>query len=442
MKRQFLLTLLFVCICLNHLFGQSIKFDLSAHKGKTIYLIDNKAAKRDTIFIGQINEKGESIFIPGNDRPLLPGLLTLHIDANIEFDFIYSPTENSTLHSEEEIINVKNSHFHNSRENDFMMNIFPELKQRVEKIMFCEQGAKIFDKSENFYEKLKEEKAKLEKQQVDFEAMLQNESTRFYSARFLLIQILMNNYIGRLNTTEDSEELARIKDYAISNIDTEALYSSGAWYYFFNGLLDFYDKEAPFFGQFGDDISKLMQKTKSQEVFLALAHDASSICSHFGWNADEITLSKYLLKSGRVTNPQGNLKQMILLNKLASGNQAPKIAVKEKQYIDFKKNKTLAIFYESGCSSCDTEINQLIVSYSALKEKGIEVVSIDANRNKSAFENSSKNFPWSVKLCDFKGFEGENFNNYAIMTTPTYFLIDNAGVILGKYSRLNEILDI
>ena len=122
---------------------------------------------------------------------------------------------------------------------------------------------------------------------------------------------------------------------------------------------------------------------------------------------------------------------------------APKIAGTNGSNLDFAKGKnTLVVFHESGCSNCENAINQLIGNYPVLKEKGIEVVSIAADHDKDIFGNTSRNFPWSTKLCDFKGFEGDNFNNYGIMGTPTFYLIDEKGIIQGKYASLEEILKI
>ena len=122
------------------------------------------------------------------------------------------------------------------------------------------------------------------------------------------------------------------------------------------------------------------------------------------------------------------------------GMPAPKILNNDNKYIDFQKNKTLVVFYESGCTMCDNELEQLADNYIKLKEKGIEVVSISADHTKTIFDNFSKNFPWPMRLCDFKGFEGENFSNYAIMGTPTYYMIDKEGIILGKYAGYKEIM--
>ena len=72
------------------------------------------------------------------------------------------------------------------------------------------------------------------------------------------------------------------------------------------------------------------------------------------------------------------------------------------------------------------------------RDRGIEVISIAADHDKTIYENTASRFPWKNKLCNFKGFEGENFKNYGIIGTPTFYLIDNKGIIQGKYATLAD----
>ena len=440
MRRYFLLAIFFIRFGLLHTSGQTIKFELPAQKGKTLYLIANKGMQQDTVFSGQISEKGDLIFTPPKDKPLLSGVVSLFIKPDIKLSFIYSSIENMILRCEDDNIYTQNSQFFNSPENDFIVTHFPEQMQLQEKIMFCEQGLSIYNENENLHKALKEEKDNLKQQLIAFESILQEKSTKLYSARLMQIQVLMNNYSGRIQITSDPTDLALIKEYLLLHLDIETLYSSGFWFPAVNGMLGLYSKESPFYGQFGNDVAALLQKTKSQDVFLALTNDAAMICAQFGWNEDEIALSKYLVLSGRITDPQGRLKQMMAQYKFEPGMPAPKIMGGKSQYIDFGKSKTLVVFYESDCTHCTDELKLLSVNYQVFKEKGIEIVSIAADFNKDTFEKICKDLPWPTKLCDFKGFAGENFSNYSIMGTPTFFLIDNAGIIQGKYAGAGEIM--
>ena len=436
MKTYFLSAILLISLSLENGCSQTVKFDLPAQKGKTLYLVACKGIKRDTIFSGKINEKGILIFSPSKANPLSSGVVSLLIKPDIHYDFIYSDKENFTLHSEGEYIHTQNARFDHSPENDFMASKFVEQMEYMNKIMFLNQGMQLYKPEEKLYPFFKEEKSKLEQQQAAFETMLQQESKNLYSARLLTLQNLMNNYVGRLQTTSDSTEYARIREHVLQKLDMETLYSSGMWFPVINGMLELYYKESKYYGQFGNDIVTLLQKTQSQEVFLALANDAATICNQYSWNIDEAALSKYLSQSGRITNPQGKLKQMMVIYRLQPGMSAPELS---GAGLNKKDNGTLIIFYETGCNSCDNEIGQLIGNYPVLESKGIKVISISSDNDKAIFENNAKRFPWKDKLCDFKGHEGENFKNYAVIGTPTIYMIDKNGMIQGKYASLAEM---
>jgi len=442
MKRQrnFLIIILLSGFCLQPVLSQTIRFELPEQKGKTLYLLASMGVRRDTLFSGAIDENGVIVFTPSRDKPLKAGVVSFVIKPDVSIDFIYSPEENATLHCDGQYVYAQNIKFENSPENEFVNTRFAEQVQRNEKIMFCEQGMRLYRENESLINFLKGEKDSLDRQQADFETMLQDEAPKFYSASLLQLHNLMNDYISRIQVTPDITELANIKEYALSHINTDALYRSGIWFSVINGMLDFYYKDAPFYGQFGNDIATLLQKTQSQEVFLALADNAATICSQFAWNTDEAALSKYLLLSGRVTNPQGKLKQMLMVNKLQPGMPAPKIAGTNDKTINFAKDKkTLVVFYESDCSNCATVMKQLVDNYSMLKDKKIDIVSIASDLDMTGFENAARNHPWTTKICDLKGFEGDNFKNYAIIGTPTIYLIDEKGIIQGKYAGWDEI---
>jgi len=46
--------------------------------------------------------------------------------------------------------------------------------------------------------------------------------------------------------------------------------------------------------------------------------------------------------------------------------------------------------------------------------------------------------PWTEKLCDLKGFEGEYFKKYGVIGTPTIFVLDKDKTITGKYAHLSD----
>ena len=101
--------------------------------------------------------------------------------------------------------------------------------------------------------------------------------------------------------------------------------------------------------------------------------------------------------------------------------------------------KTLVAFYDSDCNSCVNEMFRLATIYPQLQEKAIRVVSISADMDKERYEEGIRNFPWQDKLCDFKGFSGENFSNYNVAGTPSFFLMDDNRQLLGQFYSVSEL---
>ncbi|WP_431242843.1 hypothetical protein ACQ9BO_24460 [Flavobacterium sp. P21] len=129
---------------------------------------------------------------------------------------------------------------------------------------------------------------------------------------------------------------------------------------------------------------------------------------------DEITA--YATKSGKIENPSKKFQNVI--NGPVVGASAPSLQIgSAKKTIN---KKTILLFFESGCNNCENEIHQLLGNYQILKDKGYEVISVVADMTKEAGDGHNHEFPWKEQLCDYKGFSGPNFQNYAIIGTPTF----------------------
>ncbi|MFV0311995.1 MAG: peroxiredoxin family protein [Dysgonomonas sp.] len=104
-------------------------------------------------------------------------------------------------------------------------------------------------------------------------------------------------------------------------------------------------------------------------------------------------------------------------------------------------SRTLLVFYQPDCENCHTQIDRLINDYPKLKKQNIRIVSISSDTNKDVFAGDVKRFPWpdSDKLCDYKGFAGINFVRYGIMSTPTFFLLDEKGAVIKRYALITDI---
>lgn len=54
------------------------------------------------------------------------------------------------------------------------------------------------------------------------------------------------------------------------------------------------------------------------------------------------------------------------------------------------------------------------------------------------YQKNADRFPWKKKFSDFRGQTGYNFISFGVIGTPTIFVIDENGIITGRYARLAD----
>jgi thiol-disulfide isomerase/thioredoxin len=116
------------------------------------------------------------------------------------------------------------------------------------------------------------------------------------------------------------------------------------------------------------------------------------------------------------------------------------ITISSKDFSKEGYTKTVLVFYQSGCGPCEELMGQLPQYYDKLKSNGIRVISFAADENEQQFNSTATSFPWKDKYCDFKGIKGVNFKNYAVVGTPTIYILDKNGKIEAKLASMSEIV--
>ena len=129
------------------------------------------------------------------------------------------------------------------------------------------------------------------------------------------------------------------------------------------------------------------------------------------------TSSEYIAL--KALNQQEMKLSMALVNRLETyrkikiGSIAPKIEFKGDVYVnrqlvnninslsDIKSKYKIVIFGGSWCSSCRSEVIQVIPHYENWKKQGIEVVIVSLDTDKKAFEEFATEFPF-IFACDYK----------------------------------------
>jgi thiol-disulfide isomerase/thioredoxin len=262
-----------------------------------------------------------------------------------------------------------------------------------------------------------------------------NKSSLF-AAKYMQFKVAQEEKLTKV--WESNKQRTIAKNY-FTQIDFDALYGSSMWFTIINSCMEAYVKESPFHETFGADVVENLKRIKNQQVYEDLIDAATSVTEKFGWNKDEEAIVNFIVKDKRIENPKGKLLKLMQSYHVSIGKKGPNL-----ELFSLEGNKpmntvlntdqlnskySLLIFYQSGCGHCETAIAGLKSNYQALVSKGIKIITLSADMEQEAFLSTAASFPWNDKFCDFKGTSGINFKNYAVIGTPTMFLLDSKGII-------------
>lgn len=435
MKQKTVIALIILLGATCRLSAQTIQLYFPRFAGQEYDFFIFQGSETDTLQSGVIPEDGRVVLsVPGGRMPYAPtnyrGMGRWLLKNGGGLDFVVNG-ENFSAHCTEPEPNEENIIYKNSREKAFLFEKYYCQQAIFQKMDFIQMGLNAYKEEPDnplhpllLSEKEKQEKAFLEltKEMI---------ASPLYAARFRRISNFLNALpLYNLNTGNPDSQLKDRRRFIEEELDPDALYTSGLW-------RDLISQTAAIYEDENDYIKAMMaclERTKSQTVYLQLAEDLIAICEQYGWQEQEERLIYYLNNKGRITEPTGKLKQLMTLFKLAKGSKAPAFSQGK-----LSKGRVLLVFYESGCGPCENEMQQLKGNYALLKEKGYEIVSVSADTDEAVFRNTAESFPWKGKYCDLQGFEGEDFVNYGVIGTPTFYLIDKAGIVQGRYARLSDM---
>jgi thioredoxin-related protein len=431
------------------LFAQTLRLDLPYYQSKEVVLVQRQGVRNDTIGVVKLDTKGKANLSIIKAQGV--GLGALLIGNEIQYPFVLSPCENALISSKNEGLTPQNTNIENSVENASLVRWGTKTAVLSSKLMRVEQLLPFYENENSTISKaLVQEKNDLIKALILLDDTLKKSS--FYAAKYLYTKSLLENTFKRNN---ESDTLAKATRKALlETIDIETLHRSDMWFEVLNYSLEIYQKEKPFYGKFGTDMVTIMKKTISNQVLSDLAEASISICSQFSWDKDQEVIVDYLASSNRITNLKGNLKKLFQMQAISVGKKAPDLILKEHigevkdhnhqttllKSNELSEGRSLLIFYQSGCGHCETTMNGLRNNYSELTKKGLRVVGISADTDEQVFRNTANSYPWKDSYSDMEGLKGINFKNYAVLGTPTMFLLDKNGNIEAKLATVEDVL--
>lgn len=134
-----------------------------------------------------------------------------------------------------------------------------------------------------------------------------------------------------------------------------------------------------------------------------------------------------------------------LIKKLAIGKSAPDFETTDLKgnkvkLSDIKSKKTLLIFWASWCPHCEEIMPKIKQYYDPDNTGELQIVAISIDEDKNDLEQAiaQNNYQW-INIGELKGWNGKIVNEYGIVATPSFFLLDADKKIIAKPANDKEM---
>ncbi len=327
--------------------------------------------------------------------------------------------------------------------------IYNEQQKIIEKFELMSRAMQLYDKGSELYDVFKKEQ---EQQILAYDKFHQDlKQNPNYNARFLPIVNLTQGIPHKL--TDDYEERAHLNaEYIANELNFDELYTSGHWSGILSSWVLLHTQALAKDSLILPHFTKMSARITDPKKYTDFVERITYYLNYYGQDNYISIIAPVVVNSGKITEYTDKLA---VYQKVLTGMQAAPLRIVtktntgEKQMTtlpssEFAQNgaqKTLLIFYQSGCGHCEELLGQLPGNYNNLKQKGYDIIAVSADEEEIVFENTARPFPWKRTYCDFEGTQGTNFTNYAVSGTPTIYVIDKQGKIENQMATLQQLLD-
>jgi thioredoxin-related protein len=338
--------------------------------------------------------------------------------------------------------------YKNTKENIFSNSNFQEQQAIFEKHDAMMYATRAYDKSHKLYSVFEKEYAVIIEAYNQYVKALKN--TNLYAARFREITNITMG-IGSINTQDENLKAQNINDIIVNQIDYSVLYTSNHWAGIINNWVQLHAMVLKDDKQMIKEARTLLNRMPNNQIYTDFVNSLTYELTKAGKDNIIAALMQEIKAGNKLQNYNAHLS---IYEKDLTG-KAPNLEIIEhtddanghsqvEKTIDLAKMKgkhTLLVFYQSGCGPCEELMAGLKTNYKELVAQGLEIVSLSSDLSEDVFKNAAAQFPWENKYCDLKGVGGINFENYAVIGTPTLFLIDKKGMILQKMATVTDVLE-
>jgi len=447
MKKAILLYFMLVAL---KSFSQSISMEFPAFAGKSYDFIIFQGSKQEKVIQDTIPANGKFILtIPKQYAPYT-GMCRWLITGTAEggglemaipgYDFSVAclsdiPSNDNIIFKGFDAVNELN------RLNAIQQAI-------IDKFETMSKAIQLYDKKHKLYKKFVQEVAVELKAYDAFQQDLKQNPN--FNARFLPIVNLTKGISHRL-TDDYKQKALLVNEFITQIVSFEDLYVSGHWQGIIQSWVVLQMNIVNDKNKFAQDFKLISDRMVNPEHYTDFVGKLTYYLTQYGKDDYVEAIAKTVLSSGKVSEYLGVMEVYL---KSMVGMKAPHLVITEANGTEKEEdvrtkvipteslgsNYSLLVFYKSGCGPCEETMRGLQENYLNLVSKEIKIISIAADTDEQVYKNTAAPFPWKDKFCDFKGTSGINFRNYAVIGTPTMFLLDSKGLIIEKIATVEQLL--
>lgn len=318
----------------------------------------------------------------------------------------------------------------------------------IDKFETMSRATQLFEKKHKLYRQFALQKELQVKLYEEFQQELKQNPN--FNARFLPIVNLTQGIPHRL-TDDYNQKALLVNEFITQKMSFQDLYVSGHWQAIIQSWVILQMNVVNDREKFAQDFKLISNRIKNPVHYTDFVGKLTYYLAQYGKDDYIEAIAHTVLGSGKVSEYLGSMEVYL---KAMVGMKAPDLVITESiGKIEEHENSntvlktdqlnskySLLVFFKSGCGPCEETIQGLQGNYQDFLTKQIKILSIAADTDEQVYKNTATLFPWKDKYCNFAGTLGINFRNYAVIGTPTMFLLDSKGIIIEKIATVEQLL--
>lgn len=415
---------------------------LVGFEGFGIYTIDSTKVSEHGVFELKygVKDRGMGYLAAADNKAYF--VVLANEDIQLKGEVLSVPESVVTLSGKENKLFVQYAVEHPKREQALSAWVY------LQKIY---QADSLFAIQKNPVQAIETELLRLKQEDLDF---LKNLDTNSYIHWYLPVRKLVSS-VSTVAQYRTEEIPATLSTFRKLDYTDERLYKSGLYkdvidshYWLLENMgqeLDSVFKEMNISTDFL--ITNLSRNEKKFNKITKYLFDLLERRSLYG--ASEYLAIKVLTQNSCTVNDDF-ANQLELYRAMKIGNITPDIVFSgdvlkkggviqtPNRLSDIHSSYKVVIFGASWCPKCAEELSQLLPLYQKWKSKGVEVVFISLDTDKSNFKNFTSVFPF-ISSCDYKNWDTQAVNDYYVFATPTLFLLDKDQKIILRPNSVKQV---